>query len=197
MNKKSHDEYSELTRGIHRVFEVIHHDRSQLRDLPHDRSDGFFRRTLLRHLFAETEVLVFQVRLLLQIAHEAGLHDFGQPEVAALYEVKYEVDDKGNAKEKRLTLRTVDNIQFVFNAVSSVTRNAALVDRSGADWDRFKKVIRKRDLVTHPRTVADFEVDDSDFEAVLRVATWLDSIFGEAFKQMNNFFFPKSDKCES
>lgn len=190
MKQKTHAEYYELTQGIHRVFEIIRHDRTQLGGLPHDRTDGFFRRTLLWQLFAETEAQLFQLRILLHITHEAQLHEFNKAEVAVLYEQTYYVDNKGEARERRLTLKTTENIQFVFKTIAIVTGNTEIINRGSAEWELFNTVIKKRESVTHPRKPSDYEINDVEFNQIIEVAKWLDIIFRTGFKQVNEFFFP-------
>lgn len=194
MVKKTHDEYSKLTQEIVRVFEIIHRDRIQLRNLPYERTDGFFRRTMLRQLFAEAEVKLFQLRLLLQIICEADFHALGAAEATVLYEKTYDVNEKGVVAEKRLTLRTMVHFRFLFKTIANVTGCYELIDCSSRDWSLFKGVNKKRDEITHPRSAFNYEITDSEFKDIIHVATWLDGIFNNALGQLTQFLLARSNK---
>jgi hypothetical protein len=189
MEKRTHEEYSGITQGIHIVLEIIGHDRAQLRDFPNKRTDGFFRRTLLRQLFAETEAQLYQLRMLLQIIHEAQLHSFRNAEIAVLYEKDYVVNEKGECVERRLFVRSSENLQFIFQSIAAITENENLINRDSTEWSLFRNVNNKRDLVTHPRTAEDFEINDTEFANIVEVAKWLDTLFRTAHAQLNTFFF--------
>jgi len=187
--KRTHEEYHKLTSGVNDVIRAMTHDRTRLMELNLDRSDPFWRRTFVRQVFAETEVQLSQLRTLLKIGVEAEFCTFNTAEVAVLYEEEYRVDEKGRVQTKTLKISTKENLQFVFVLIGKVLNKASLIDRGSTSWAHLDEAIKKRDKLMHPRCAEDLHVDDPTFEVIGNAASWLDDLFGQAFKELPAFLF--------
>lgn len=138
-----------------------------------ERDDGqFWRRTLVRTSFALIEGMVHRMK---QLAFEVCLYEkisLSRAEVAMLQEEGYELNDKGEAISKANYMHITKNVRFAFKLLARAygVNHELKIDDAG--WDNFKKALKIRDRLMHPKNSSDLVVDNADVSTVDKAVGW-------------------------
>lgn len=132
----------------------------------------FWRRTLVRSSFAFIEGMVHRMK---QLAFEVCSYEgisLSRSEAAMLLEEGYELNDKGEAISKMNYMHITKNVRFAFKLLARAygVNHELKVDDAG--WDNFKKALKIRDRLMHPKSSSDLNVDDADGTTVGEAFGW-------------------------
>ena len=146
----------------------------------HAEDNQFWRRTFVRSTFALIEGNTFRMK---QYALTQS-HLFTGAEVALLKEESYELNEKGIAYEQPKYVNISRNIRFAFQSFAhSFHSNYTLkVDDKG--WDCFKKALKVRDRLTHPKGLNDLNITDQEINDAMVALSWYSKSFGELFEML-------------
>jgi hypothetical protein len=142
----------------------------------------FWRRTLVRTSFAFIEGVVYRMK---QLAFEVYSYEgttLSRSEVAMLLEDSYELNDKGEPVSKVNYIQITKSLRFAFKALahSYGVNHDIKVDDAG--WDNFKKALKIRDRLMHPKRVSDLAVADTDRSLIDKAVGW----FGENLHELQS-----------
>lgn len=132
----------------------------------------FWRRTLVRTSFAFIEGMVHRMK---QLAFEVYSYEgisLSRSEVAMLLEESYELNDKGEAISKANYMHITKNARFAFKSLARAYRVNHELNVDDAGWDNFKKALKIRDRLMHPKSSSDLIVDDRDVAIVDTAVGW-------------------------
>lgn len=93
-------------------------------------------------------------------------------DMALLLEESYELNEKGAAIIKQNFLQIEKNIKFAFAAVARAYGITYQLNVGGIGWDSFKKTLKVRNRLTHPKNIQDLDVSDEEIEAMKRTFAW-------------------------
>jgi hypothetical protein len=137
--------------------------------------DPFWRRTLVRTSFAFIEGTIHRMK---QLAFEVCSYEgisLSRSEAAMLLEEGYELNDKGEAISKVSYANITKNVRFAFKSLAHAYGIHYELKVDDAGWDNFRKALKIRDRLMHPKSSSDLNVDDADVAAVDKAVGW----FGE------------------
>lgn len=129
------------------------------------------RRELVRTLFAAIEGLVWTYRQ--HVVQAAGELEILTPEEdLAFSEKSVVVTDQGKIVEQTKFMPLLAVIRLTTRLALRI--NATIEARfDGADWDKFRKALKVRHRVTHPKSNADLLLDTEDVLICLAAFDWL------------------------
>jgi len=165
--KVTFNEYRKLLQSLVKDFdEVI--DLIMPQDIP------FTRRIYIRTFFAMTEGQNF-------IRKQEALDYFFQSlDSKSFYSrflrengLKLKFSDKEIIKlhEKEL-LRLNDNLKFSLRMLARAVFSDVKLDFGSEGWQSFRKAVKIRDRITHPKLEQEFDISDEDMKIVHIAADW-------------------------
>lgn len=105
-----------------------------------------------------------------EILHSAD--QINDAERAVLRDVTFDLNDKGVPCERPLRPKILSSLKFVFQMFASVHKLLILPDYSSSGWQAMKDVIKLRNRLTHPKTLNDLKVTDTDLKTVDEAEIW-------------------------
>jgi len=127
----------------------------------------YHARQLIRAFFAFVEGITFSAKIrAVADCTDRGI-DVSPQERFYAAEVHYVLDDQGRVVEQRAHVRLGPNVRFVF-ALLERARGVSLLDPTAEWWSCFKKSIRVRDRLMHPKMPADVNVSPDEIIDVLK-----------------------------
>lgn len=132
----------------------------------------FWRRTAVRAIFALIEGVVYRMK---QLAYEVHAYE-GAPlpsaDVALLLEESYELNDKGVAITRHNYPQIEKNIKFAFASVGRAYSVSYQLNLGDAGWDAFKKTLKVRNRLMHPKHTQDLIVSDEEAAIMMVAYLW-------------------------
>ena len=170
------DSYSELRK-------ILAQDVLQVRtQLDADFQSQLARRNYIRTLFAMIEGDTFGRKQVALIVYEYWLPSrtiFTPAVLVLLREEQYFLDDTGRAKQRELFLKIEPNLRFSLTsygkAYSSLYPKATINTKlawSVGERDVFRKLIRCRNRITHPKRACDLHITDDEVNKADAVLLW-------------------------
>ncbi len=132
----------------------------------------FWRRTLVRSLFACIEGINHRMKFIdLELA---GINSvkLSPADHALLIEESYELDDKGYAIPKKNKIRIAENLLFTLRITASLCKASFLIDKSKDYWWCFKESLKIRNRITHPKSLEDLVISDTELKVIVKTAKW-------------------------
>jgi hypothetical protein len=130
------------------------------------------RRAAVRAVFALIEGVVHRMK---HLAYETHVYEDAQlprADVALLLEESYELNEKGAVIIKQNFLQIEKNIKFAFAAVARAYGITYQLNVGGIGWDSFKKTLKVRNRLTHPKNAQELIVSDEEIEDMKRTYAW-------------------------
>lgn len=153
-------------------------------------SDQFFRRTLIRTLFAMIEGAVFALKQLILEEHRMEKVNLSPAEYAVLSEESYNLKESGVLRVLDNYLRLKANIKFTLpfyaRALGMLFKFEPPLDKEPR-WGSLCRAINKRNQLMHPKSQEDLVVGDHDLEDALSAASW----FIEQLDQLDRIAFER------
>lgn len=163
----------------------------------------FHRRTYIRTAFSYIEGNIFRMKQSALAVGKILKHNnlFSNAEVSILEERCYELDDKGKAIDIKAKLQLVKNLRFAFVAFAKATSAAFELPVNSAGWEAFKKTIKVRDRLMHPKQIADLSITDEELRTAKLAFDWfmeneheLEKLSVRTLEQNLNFISERTDK---
>ena len=130
------------------------------------------RRSYIRAVFAFFEGDIFQRKRLVLIRRDHMQEEFEEAQVALLREEQYELTQKGEIRVQPKFLKLTDNLLFSFKALAQALGVDFEPDLGGRGWDSFRKAVKVRNRLMHPKQLEELEVSDQDLQCVRTALTW-------------------------
>ncbi len=150
----------------------------------------YSRRVYVRTLFAMIEGVTYAMKLaLFVIARNFGKPgDINVPELVILKGSTFDLNDKGEVREKEKHFRIKDNLKFTVKSVNRVLGSSINLGVDTQDWANFVKTVKIRNNVTHPKSLADLVISDKDLACIRSVNSWFKEIVAAMMVALKNFF---------
>lgn len=131
----------------------------------------FGRRVYVRSLFSliEGALFLFKQAVLTRGSTPTGLTIAEQ---ALLQEVSFELDEKGESREKIVFLRLENNLKFTIKMIEKIFECDLRFKTDTPEWQSFLESVRIRNRITHPKRLEDFNVSDDELIAAQEVGGW-------------------------
>lgn len=144
----------------------------------------FWIRNSIRSLFAHVEGIVYGLKRLSYTKHVATNSILSVEEIAALQELGYEVKENGDVEERKQGIRTINNVRFTFKIVSKVFAIGWLPDFSSDGWENFRKALKIRHRITHPKSKADLTITSEEINIVNAAQGWWRNTLNGLFSRL-------------
>ena len=131
-----------------------------------DPKSQFWRRTMIHTLFALTEVTTYAIKQFLLHKYSLREIELSSPEIAILREENYVLKNNGKVSTEKAKLRTADNFKFALSLFIEKTGAAHPLAFNGGEWEAYKKSLKIRDRITHPKSFSDVIVTDSEYDVL-------------------------------
>ncbi len=150
------------------------------------------RRVFVRALFAMIEGTVFFIKQTTFSTSASGVGRLRIDEATILQDSTVELSSNGKPKLKTKFIRLEDNLRFTVRMLNKVYNLELDLKVGSEQWEKFKKAISIRNKITHPKSIDDFNIDDSDLLIMRDLRGWFcqfiaDVVSGifEAIKEAN------------
>ncbi len=181
------DQFEEIPLGktskeLQEIQETLGEDVLLCTKMLEQEDSQFWRRTLVRTSFAFIEGVVYRMKQLAFEVFSCEEASLSRSEVAMLLEESYELNDKGEAISRAKYLQITTNMKFAFKALARAygVNYDLVVDE--AERDNFKKALKIRDRLMHPKSTLDLTVADAEVSTVDKAVGW----FGESARELQS-----------
>lgn len=154
-----------------------------------EKLDGqqYSRRVYVRTLFAMIEGVIYAMKLaLFGIGREYG--KLKVADLVVLKESAFDLNPKGEIQDKPKRFRTADNLRFTVSTVERVLKSSIDLGVDTQDWENFKKAIKIRNHITHPKKPEDFVISGAKLKCIRSVNSWFNKIVKEMMKALTDYF---------
>ncbi len=156
-----------------------------------------WRRTLVKNLFAAIEGVCHQYKRLALRTADISLVQFTDAEKTLLNEQFYSLNNNGEAESVKAKLRTADNLIFGFRMAVKSCKEKFTVDKSSKGWESFKKALKVRDRITHPKGIVDLNISDDEMDFILETGMWFSKDVGLRVVEMFSNFYKEHRKSRT
>jgi hypothetical protein len=149
------------------------------------------RRTLVRAIFVLIEGQVADRKYNFYAYARKGWAHLNEGEMLFLRERAYEINDKGAVVPQQRFIRLDVNVLFTLAMCGRLTGEVLEVDRQGAGWQAFRKAIKIRNRITHPKSEEDCFVSNEDLQVIEDTHEWFTGLTGlwpEITRSFGNWF---------
>lgn len=147
----------------------------------------YSRRVYVRTLFAMIEGVIYAMKLALFVIGREYCK-LKVPDLVVLKESTFDLNPKGEIQEKPKHLRTADNLRFTVRTIERVLKSSINLGVGTQDWTNFKKGIKIRNHITHPKKREDFVISDAELRCICSVNSWFNEIVKEMMKALTDYF---------
>lgn len=119
------------------------------------------------------------------VRHFAKAYDgagFSPAEMLLLKDAMFRLSDDGMVKYEKAKLPLVSNLQFAFRMYGKAGGVAYSIPKGGDEWDKFKRSIKVRDRIMHPKRARDLNVSHDELLMVTAAYVWVFSCQVELYK---------------
>ncbi|MGH9968559.1 MAG: hypothetical protein ACREBG_12125 [Pyrinomonadaceae bacterium] len=163
------DAYKEFNGTI----EVLHNDVEYGAEMLNKEDKQFWRRALVRALFAMIEGVTYRMQQIALRASQQPRVAFSPGELQVLLEKSFELDSDGKVVERQIRTSLKGIIRFAFRAYARVHVADYELDVGREDeWGAFVSSIKVRDRLMHPKNAADLNVSDAEMTSAQRTFDW-------------------------
>jgi hypothetical protein len=169
-----------LSKGVMALFSTLINDVQEANSLIQTNDIPSSRRALVRAAFAQIEGWTFNTKRIALQLNGMFSDELSEAEKFLLKDQSFELDDKGDLRQMKAKLRLSQNVRFAFRAVYHTLAQGDSLKVDGSGWESFRKSIKVRDRLTHPKEVSELEVTDEELKSVQIALIW----FGDASLQV-------------
>jgi len=133
------------------------------------------RRVFVRSAFATIEAEVYVMKQM-AVSWHPGLKwrpTISEAERAFAQEHEYRLTDSGDVETRRAKISLEANLRFAFKLLAKAGSVPSELDVSGSEWQSFRRAIKIRDRITHPKSVSDLNISDEDYNEVTAGLRWI------------------------
>lgn len=145
------------------------------------------RRSYIRSLFAMIEGTVHSIKVL-EFAELYSRENPHIPTIVALKEKVFEIDVKGKIKEKDKFIQLTRNLRFTANVFHVTFSHQLDLGIGSSKWESFKAAIKIRNRITHPKDIADYNIDDKELSNIKQVNEWFNSIVKDIIEHVSEYY---------
>ncbi len=120
------------------------------------------RRSYVRTVFAAIEGITAFLRVESLRSIRTGALRASHDEIAMLHEEGYSLTDSGEITSHRRFVPLDASVRFLFRLYFDRRRPGTSVDYSEPGWAAFKRALKVRHRITHPRHASDLVVSDAE-----------------------------------
>lgn len=153
------------------LFATLGEDVHRAVAAAHDVGDQYSYRQFVRAAFAMQEGLTYAIKQM-ALAVDDDEHILTPQERAFLSEVSYDLDERGELKERPAALAMLRNIRFAFKSHSKVHQSGYVLPVGEAGWEKLGKATAIRNRLTHPKGSRDVNVEADEVEIVRYAHVW-------------------------
>lgn len=134
----------------------------------------FEARQLIRTAFAYIEGATFVLKTEATFNAEEKNVELTAQQQHFIFEADFEINDKGQVKQKAAKIPLVKNILFAFSVFAEANRLQYKLDTNARWWTLMLSSIRVRDRLMHPRTPSDPDVTPEETVAMIEAKVGFD-----------------------
>jgi hypothetical protein len=144
------------------------------------------RRFIMRSVFAFIEAMTFSLKNV-AISRKGIPLSVADRMIAS--ETAYELKDTGEVNPRPLKLKLLSNVRFAFMLFKKNFGISHDLDVTGEGWEFFRRSIKVRDRLTHPKRASDISVSDLELTEGIEAWKWfqanLAKLASEAVESLN------------
>jgi hypothetical protein len=131
------------------------------------------RRMHVRSISATIEAFIYVWKQTALRAHpDPKCPAISEAERAFAQEQEYRLADSGDIEIRRTKISLEANLRFAFKLLAKACSVPFELDLSGSEWPSFRRAIKIRDRITHPKSVSDLNISDEDANDVSEGFGW-------------------------
>jgi hypothetical protein len=132
------------------------------------------RRIYVRSVFATIEAWIYAIKQMALRWHpDPKCPTISEAERAFAQEHEYRLTVSGDVETRRAKISLEANLRFGFKLLGKAGYVPSELDVSGPEWQSFKRAIKIRDRITHPKSVDDLNISDEDYKDVSAGFGWV------------------------
>jgi hypothetical protein len=135
---------------------------------------GFDARQLIRSAFAYIEGATFVLKIEASFNSEEKGVAFTPQQHHFIFEVDFDLNDKGEIIERPAKISLTKNIRFSFAVFAYANKIDNNLDVSLKWWAKLKEAIKVRDRLMHPRFMSDLDVSPQEVIATITAKAGFD-----------------------
>jgi hypothetical protein len=163
---------ADSVRALEEISDTLIGDVTKCQKMLNKATKPFWRRTLVRSLFACMEGITHCMKSVAIELAEVNAVEVTRAEYALLREEAYNLTDKGDAMTSKCKVKTVDNLVFSLRTTARAGKSSYAVDKTSENWCCLKEALRIRDRITHPKVSGDLEISDFELRAIQKTIKW-------------------------
>jgi hypothetical protein len=162
-------------RTLRELFDTLCDDVILCRNLA--QNSPSMRRAYVRSVFALIEGVTFELKqVCLDCGPLAGAI-LSDEEKALLADHTYDLTQQGQPRVRAKFIPIDANFRFAMATLGRVLGLEFTVSIDGPGWSSFKNAIAIRNRITHPKSSAECEISDADFQTVAAASDWFRDAF--------------------
>jgi hypothetical protein len=163
---------AESEAGRRSLISLLGADADEARRLLKDTDSPYSRRTFVRAVAASVEGIIHEFRRHTLVEAERRPSLFSAGELACLREESYSIDDQGHARASARYVPVPASVQFTLRMFMRGTKCGPTLKLDHQGWEAFRRMIKLRNRLMHPRGPEDLEVSDDDLTIVETGYRW-------------------------
>ncbi len=173
------------------LLPILVDDMKTAEELLDKNDQEYYRRTFVRTLFAMIEGSVHAMKIaLFAIGQSSGA--LNVPELVVCKESSFNLNERGKIKERAKRFRISENLRFTVNVIEHLLGAKIDLGVGTQDWNSFKKAIKIRNSVTHPKDSADLIISNADLKCIRSVNLWFNGIVVAMMDALRGYFKQKA-----
>lgn len=162
------------------------HDAEGAQKLLDHESSQFARRAYIRSSFAYIEGATWLLKQTCLNAHSSsGRRRLSVAEYALLRDEGYELKANGDPVTQTKFLRLLQNMKFTNRVFNRLFRASVNLGVGGKDWNNLVGAVKVRNRITHPRSMADYDVSDEEIALCRDTTHWFNDIIYSYIKAIH------------
>ena len=134
--------------------------------------EQFWARTFVRSFFALVEACTHELKVIVCEAASKGAIELSDAERSALSDESYDVDAKGRVVARPRFIPIERKIRLVHSMLHRLFGPELALPASDHRYAAFKTAITIRNRITHPKSVEETAITNSEIETILLAAAW-------------------------
>jgi hypothetical protein len=142
-----------------------------VKNLKRQPASQFWRRTVVRNFAAHVEAFLYVLKQTTLALSDLSSAKFDKRELAFLADVRRYTDEAGNEIDLDFP-KFVENLKFAFASYARVNGSAFKLDCGDHRYDYFQAMVKVRNRLTHPKSIARFDVSDQETVWIAKAWGW-------------------------
>lgn len=185
---------------LSQLFYLLKQDVIELHEFgKKNETDQAWRRSLYRAVFSWIEGVVYQIKQV-AIYTQGGFYQagFSPEDLIFLKEESYFLKENGKVKTRYNNFSEIDkNLRFAFLKIVEGFNISTKLEVEGNGWEQFKKAVKIRNQLTHPKSLEDLTVTDEQMIILIDTASWFDTQISKLIKDFQETVEPMLRKIKA